>query len=138
MNSFSLKVDPREAQYARLAFAVLRTLRQSVSKRTKEDLSQSKIAKRIDMDGSSLSRILNGRVSNLTLRTISDVLWATEFEPIEFDADAREDLSRNYVPEHLCEVIRPRVATARVYVPTIEAAIGRPASMPSRTLEVVR
>ena len=138
MSSFSLKVDPREAQYARFAFAILRTLRSAVNKRTKEGLTQAAIASRIGMDRSSLSRILNGRTSNLTIKTISDVLWATEFEPIEFDADPREDLMRNYVPDHLCERSQPRIATAMIYVPTIEASVGGPSKKPERTLEIVR
>lgn len=102
MNSFAFKVDPREAQYARLVFGVVGTLREAVARRSKEGLSKTAIAARIGRDKSALSRVLNGRTRNLTLKTVSDILWACEFEPIEFDADALEDLSANHVPDHLC------------------------------------
>lgn len=104
MNSFAIKVDPREAQYARLAFGVLRTLREAVDRRAREGLTKVAIADRIGCDKSALSRVLNGRTCNLTLKTISDILWATDFEPVEFEADALEDLSPNHVPDHLCGI----------------------------------
>lgn len=105
MNSFVIKVDPREAQYARLAFGVLRTLREAVDRRVSEGLTKSAIAQRMNSDKSSLSRVLNGRTRNLTLKTISDILWATDFEPVDFEADPLEDLSANHVPDHLCGVV---------------------------------
>lgn len=101
MNSFELKIDPRESQYARLAGQVLRTIRSAVDRRVNEGVSQNEIARRISMDKGSLSRVLNGRISNLTLRTISDILWATEHDPVEFSADAIEDISPNYCPVHM-------------------------------------
>jgi hypothetical protein len=104
MSSFAIKVDPREGQYARLVFGVLRTLREAVDRRTSEGLSKTQIAERIGCDKSALSRVLNGRTRNLTLKTVSDILWATDFEPVEFGADALEDLSPNHVPDHLCGV----------------------------------
>lgn len=101
MSSFAHKVDPREAQYARLAQAVLSTLRGAVQRRVDEDLTKKEIADRIPMSPSVLSRILSGRVKNITLKTLSDILWATEHEPVQFYADALEDISHNHVPGHL-------------------------------------
>lgn len=101
MSSFSLNVDPRDAQYARFAGSVLATLRCAVMRRVSEGLSQKEIGDRIDMDKSALSRVLNGRVRNITIKTVSDILWATEHEPVEFHADGFEDLSLDHVPAHL-------------------------------------
>lgn len=102
MSSFAFKVDPREALYARLAFGILSTLRGAVERRKAEGLTQAELAARIGKDKSALSRILNGRTRNLTVKSVADILWAAEFEPITFDADALEDLSPNHVPAHLC------------------------------------
>jgi hypothetical protein len=101
MSSFELKIDPREAQYARFAGAVLKALRAAVFHRVESGLSQREICDRIGMDKGYMSRILNGRVPNLTLRTVSDVLWATEHEPVEFEAEAIEQICPNYCPVHL-------------------------------------
>jgi transcriptional regulator with XRE-family HTH domain len=121
MNSFAIKVDPREAQYARLAFGVLRTLREAVDRRVNEGLTKSMIAQRIGCDKSTLSRVLNGRVRNVTLKTVSDILWATDFEPAEFGADALEELSPNHVPDHLCGIV---LGTAPQNVQMIAGSYG--------------
>lgn len=97
------KPSPRDAQYGRFAFAVLAALREAVKRRTDEGLTRKAIADRIDMEPSSLTRLLNGRVPNITIKTISDVLWAAEFEPIEFSADALEDIKATYRPQHLID-----------------------------------
>lgn len=101
MSSFGLKIDPRETQYARLAGNVLKVLKAAVAHRVADGVSQTEIADRIGMDKSRLSRILNGRVKNVTVRTVSDILWAAEHEPEEFSADPLEDISPNYRPMHL-------------------------------------
>lgn len=101
MTSFAHKSDPRRRQYARFAQSVIEALREAVDRRTGEGLSKREIANRIDMNPSSLTRILNGRVKNITIKTISDILWAAEHEPKEFGSDALEDLSPNYRPEHI-------------------------------------
>ena len=105
MNSFELKVDPKEAQYTRFAGAVLNMLKAAVQRRTAEGLSQREIAGRMGVDAGALSRTLNGRVRNLTLKTVSDILWATEHEPVEISADALEDISGNYCPQHKRAVV---------------------------------
>lgn len=101
MTSFARKTDPRRRQYARFAQTVLETLREAVDRRTAEGLSRKEIAGRIDMAPSSLTRVLNGRVKNITIRTLSDILWAAEHEPVEFGSDAIEDICGNYRPSHL-------------------------------------
>ena len=135
MNSFAIKVDPREAQYARLAFRVLSTLRGAVDRRVDEGLTRSAIAKRIGKDKSALSRILNGRTRNLTLKTVSDILWAVDFEPVEFDADPVEQLSPNLMPDHLCRGI---AGTMPVNVQVIAGSYGISKPTPQHTLELVR
>lgn len=111
MTSFAHKSDPRRRQYARYAQTVLEGLREAVARRTAEGLSQRQIAERIDMAPSSLTRVLNGRVKNLTIKTISDILWASEHEPSEFNVDALEDISGNYVPKYLVSVSLPGTFT---------------------------
>lgn len=110
MNSFNLGVDPREAQYARLAANALRVLRGAVAHRAEEGVSQAEIGHRIGMDKGMLSRILNGRVRNITLRTLSDILWAAEYEPTTLSADSVESLMPNYRPTHL-RVVKSQTAT---------------------------
>lgn len=135
MNSFAIKVDPREAQYARLVFRVLATLRTAVDRRVEEGLTKSAIASRIGKDKSALSRVLNGRTRNLTLKTVSDILWATDFEPTQFDADPIEELSPNHVPDHLCGMIG---GTSPVKVQVLAGSYGLAKPAPQRTLELLR
>jgi transcriptional regulator with XRE-family HTH domain len=134
MSSFAIKVDPREAQYARLAFAVLKTLRRAVDRRADEGLTKSAIAKRIGKDKSALSRILNGRTRNLTLKTVSDILWAVDYEPTEFEAEPLEELSPNHVPDHLCGM--SSTAPQRIHV--IAGSYGLSKSPTQHKLELVR
>ena len=88
-------VDSRRAAYARLASRVLETLNGAVARRLAEGKTQSEIAERIGCHRSLLSRAINGTTPNLTLRTIADILWATDYEPRDFEADALEDLNEN-------------------------------------------
>lgn len=88
-------VDTRRASYARLASRVLEALNEAVSRRIGEGRSKAEIAERIGCHRSQLSRVLNGTTPNLTLRTISDVLWATDFDPQDFAVDPLEELSQN-------------------------------------------
>jgi transcriptional regulator with XRE-family HTH domain len=88
-------VDQRQAAFARLVSRVLETLNGAVEKRIAGGLSQNEIAEKIGCHKSALSRILNGRSKNVTLKTISDILWATDFEPRDFSADPLEDISPN-------------------------------------------
>ena len=91
-------IDSRRAAYARLASRVLETLNEAVQCRISEGSNRSEIATRLGCHRSQL-RILNGTLPNLTLRTISDVLWATDHDPIDFSADPIEKLSEN-CPTH--------------------------------------
>jgi transcriptional regulator with XRE-family HTH domain len=95
MTSLKLKIDPREAQYGRFASNVLRLLNEAVSFRIAQGLNQSSISQRLDWKKGQLSRILSGRVSNITIKTLSDILWACDFEPDEIRADPAESLSPN-------------------------------------------
>lgn len=137
MSSFAIKVDPREAQYARLVFGVLGTLREAVDRRVSEGLTKSAIANRIGKDKSSLSRTLNGRTKNLTLKTVSDILWAVDYEPVEFDADPLEALSPNHLPDHLCSA-SPVSGTVPVRVHVIVGSYGLKKPESRHTLEFLR
>lgn len=97
MNSFALKVSQKDAQYGRFVSALLRTLKGAVGDRVEAGCTQRQIAERLEWHPSQLSRVLNGRVSNLTARTISDILWACAYEPVEFDAHPVEAVSDNCV-----------------------------------------
>lgn len=116
MNSFELTVDRRELLYGRMASAVLATLRKAVGTRIEQGQSQKQIADRIGCDKSHISRILKGRTSNLTLRTISDILWACDHEPKAFEADAVETIARDQdaVATHLFLMPVQRDRTGRM------------------------
>lgn len=88
-------VESRRALYARLASRVLETLNEAVDRRTAAGKTKHEIAERIGCHRSQLSRILNGTTPNLTLKTIADVLWATDHDPADFHADPLEDLQPN-------------------------------------------
>lgn len=76
---------------------VINVLNDAVRRRVSEGESRTKIAEKIGCQRSQLSRTLNGNVPNLTIKTISDILWATGHEPQDFIAEAYEDISPNYV-----------------------------------------
>lgn len=106
-------VDARKAAFSRLVSRVLETLDEAVSMRRVEGKTMSEIADRIGCDRSSLSRALNGTTSNLTLRTISDILWATDFDPQDFRADPIEKISPNWEASPRSAVpIRPMLKVA--------------------------
>lgn len=96
MSSFSIKIDPRDAQYGRFASMVLRTLQLAVHHRIEGGCKQGDIAERLGWHKSQLSRVLNGRVENVSIKTVSDILWACDFEPEEFSADPMEEISANH------------------------------------------
>lgn len=93
-------VDSRKAAFARLASRVLEALNDAVSTRKDEGQTLTVIADRIGCNRSSLTRTLNGSSANMTLRTISDILWATNFDPQDFTADPIEKISPNWLVEN--------------------------------------
>jgi len=95
---------------------VLRTLNDAVGRRQSDGETRLSIAQKIGCNRSQLSRTLNGSVSNLTLRTISDILWATSHEPIDFDADAWEDISSNFPVRKSVDVHSLYVAPRSLFV----------------------
>lgn len=88
-------VETRGANYARLASRVLEALNEAVGRRVGEGATKTDIALKIGCHRSQLTRVLNGATPNLTLRTISDILWATDYEPEDFRADPLEVISHN-------------------------------------------
>lgn len=97
MNSSPHHNKQREAQYGRLVMNVLNALNQAVARRQSEGETRTYLAEKIGCDRSQISRTLNGNVKNITIRTISDILWAARHEPEDFSVDAFEDISPNYV-----------------------------------------
>lgn len=85
-------VDDRQAAFARLVARVIDSLNLAVGTRVEQGITKTEIAAKIGCNRSSLSRALNGEGRNLTLRTISDVLWACDYEPEEFSASPLEDI----------------------------------------------
>lgn len=98
MNS-SQQIDDRmrEAQYGRFASNILRVLREAVDRRVDEGETKASLAHKLGWNRSQLSRLLNGNVGNITIKSISDILWAARFEPEDFEAMAHEDISPNYI-----------------------------------------
>lgn len=107
MNYLQFRIDPREAAYGRLVANVLGTLRRAVGRRVSEGEKKADIAGGANLSSSHLSRILNGNVSNVTLRTVSDILWATRHDPVDFSADALEDLIGNGGPVAVASSSKP-------------------------------
>jgi DNA-binding phage protein len=97
IQSSPLPVSQRSAAFARLASRVLEALNNAVDIRRAEGQTLSSIAAKIGRDRSALTRALNGTSSNLTIRTISDILWATNFDPRDFEADPIESISPNWI-----------------------------------------
>jgi transcriptional regulator with XRE-family HTH domain len=96
-------VDDRGAAFGRLASRILEMLNEAVEHRRSEGETLNSIAGKMGCHRSLLSRALNGTTSNLTIRTISDVLWAANYEPQDFRADPIEILSPNYIPYGLSQ-----------------------------------
>lgn len=88
-------VDQRGAAFARLASRILSTLNAAADLRKAEGRTLSDAADKLGWHRSALSRILNGTKSNVTLRSISDILWAFDFEPKDFGADPLEEINSN-------------------------------------------
>jgi transcriptional regulator with XRE-family HTH domain len=96
MTCFDLDLDPRELQYGRYASDILTLLREAVEHRLSQGATKKSIADELGWDRSQLSRLLNGRVKNLTARSVSDVLWATKFLPAPLSAVPYEEVSKNH------------------------------------------
>lgn len=101
MNSFDLKIDPKDRFYGRFASNVLGALKEAIQRRNEEGLSNQAIADKLGIHKSSLSRVLNGRVKNITLRTASDIFYACDAEPRQLQLDFMEDVCPNSLPDHL-------------------------------------
>lgn len=96
MSFFDQPIDRREMAYGRLALSTLETLREVVAKRESEGETRAEIARRIGMDRSQLSRTLNGKVKNITLRTISDILFSTGHSVASLDARPWEAVTQSW------------------------------------------
>lgn len=127
--------EKREAQYGRLVMNVLHVLNNAVHLRQAEGETRAQLAQKIGCNRSQLSRTLNGSVRNLTLKTISDILWAARFEPEDFAADPYESISPNYdpgasisLPEHSATT---NVAVSSVLLQSSQSGIANFTAAPS-------
>lgn len=85
-------VDKRQAAFARLVARVVDSLNEAVTHRVSNGATKSALAAKIGCDKSSLSRALRASDQNLTLKTISDIFWACDYEPEDFDASPIEEI----------------------------------------------
>lgn len=81
MKSFSLNMSPKERATGRFMGRVNRALVKAViAAKREKNLTQSQIAEQMEVDKSTISRIINGR-GNLTLRTIGEISWVLGLRP---------------------------------------------------------
>ena len=85
-------IDKRQAAFGRLVARIIDTLNDAVDRRVGQGASKADLARKIGCERSVLSRVLNGGAPNITLKTISDILWAADHEPRDFGADAIEEI----------------------------------------------
>jgi transcriptional regulator with XRE-family HTH domain len=90
-------VDERQAAFSRLVARIIDSLNEAVEFRACQGISKREIADKIGIDRSSLSRALNGASPNLTLRTISEILWACHFEPKDFEVQPIEGIRTRHL-----------------------------------------
>lgn len=95
MTSFSLKISAKERAAGRFMGQVNRALVHAVIKAKRDKkLTQSQIAAQMEVDKSTISRIINGR-GNLTLRTIGEISWVLGLRPdITFSKIQHESFDR--------------------------------------------
>lgn len=86
-------VDQRSAAFARLVARILDALNLAAERRRNEGVALKDVARKLGWHNSAISRLLNGTSHNMTLRTVSDLLWALDFEPKDFEAEALEDIN---------------------------------------------
>lgn len=79
--SFRLNISAKDRATGRFMGRVNRALVKAVIEAKREkNLTQSQIAEQMEVDKSTISRIINGR-GNLTLRTIGDISWVLGLQP---------------------------------------------------------
>jgi DNA-binding phage protein len=90
-------VDSRGAAFARLASRIIEALNDAVEYRRQRGETMTSISDKLGWHRSALTRALNGTSRNLTVRTVSDILWATDFDPRDFCADPVEEIAPNFM-----------------------------------------
>lgn len=99
MKSFSLNMSPKERATGRFMGRVNRALVKAViTAKREKNLTQSQIAEQMEVDKSTISRIINGR-GNLTLRTIGEISWVLGLRPdITFSKIQHKNFDRENHP----------------------------------------
>lgn len=95
MTLFSLNISAKDRATGRFMGRVNRALVHAVIKAKRDKkLTQSQIAAQMEVDKSTISRIINGR-GNLTLRTIGEISWVLGLRPdITFSKIQHESFDR--------------------------------------------
>ena len=86
VSSFRNRLSPRQKVFARLNSEVHGELERLFEGLKNDGVTQKVIASRLGISEGALSNLLSGR-RNLTLRSLSDIAWATGAHPaFEFEA----------------------------------------------------
>ncbi|CAA7627015.1 helix-turn-helix domain-containing protein [Magnetospirillum sp. UT-4] len=75
MTSFLFRLDPRKTKAAQFVAKVRRELQQALAEEEKHGLTKSRIAEKLGIHRSAITRRLQG-TENLTLHSLSDLAWA--------------------------------------------------------------
>lgn len=114
LRSFRHKPDPRQATYVKLAGSIESQLREAYGKRHDQGrVNQAGLAKLLGVGRSVIHRRLNGS-SNLTLKSVADLVWGTghAIEVKIYDPEERADT--NHAPKPVPDAIS-QVKAQRAY-----------------------
>ena len=110
MTFLDFDIDEKDLSAAKFLGETRRGLVDCLLSAKKHDntVSQASIARKIGMDKSSLSRVLNGQ-GNITLRTIAEVAWSLGMEPEVYFRSKHHVAQGNAVPREICGAKAARV-----------------------------
>ncbi len=126
---FALTIDPKDQAAASYIGEVRAELVKQILLAEKRGIKRSDIAKKMDVDRSQVTRILNGE-ANLTLRSVALLSWAIGMVPKEFELQSIAKLNEPKVRvetdwgAHEYEVLKELVemtmcAQPRSFEPTV-------------------
>lgn len=125
--SFEFHIDPKDAASAEFMTKVHRVLIREMIKAAKQKrISQSDVARLLDVDKAVVSRALNGK-SNLTIRTISDLCWAIGVKP-KFEAceDTPPEGSNGREHHHSAPPKAPVTSDSRLGISQLNWGVEKP------------
>lgn len=99
MKSFKFNVPNRRKVFSRFLYDIYNELFQAYEqKKEKEGLTKKEIAVRLNKDQAAITRWFNGN-GNMTLETVSDLMWAMDHRPT-FQAIECNEIEENNVSWH--------------------------------------